>query len=522
VEDPPDRQRSGRDRPPSGRALPAPGTVRLDEPAGRWVLLATVLGSGVAFLDATVVNIALPRLGEDLGATMAGLQWTINAYTLTLAALILLGGALGDRLGRRRIFVVGVLWFAAASVLCGLAPTVGVLVGARALQGVGGALLTPGALALIQATFHPDDRARAIGAWSGLGGIAGALGPFLGGWLVAAASWRWIFLLNVPLAVAVALVSVRRVPESVDPDVGGRFDVGGAALGALALAGVTYALIEAPEKGLSSAAVLISAVAGLAAGVVFLVRERRTAHPMLPLHIFASHQFTAANVVTLCVYAALGGVFLFLVMQLQVVAGFSPVAAGTALLPVTLLLLVLSSRAGALANRIGPRLPMTAGPALAGAGLLLLAGIGPGASYAASVLPGAVLLGLGLALTVAPLTTTVLAAVDVRQAGIASGVNNAVARAAGLLAVAVLPLLVGLSGTAYQDPGVFDGAYRRVMWICAGLLFAGAALAWSTVRNDVLRTDEAGVAEGHGVPTRRPQCAASCAVAAPPLEPDRR
>lgn len=451
--------------------------------AGRWVLLATVLGSGIAGIDATVVNVALPTIGADFGTDFAALQWIVTGYTLTLASFILLGGSLGDRFGRRRIFIIGVIWFAAASLLCGLAPDAGLLIAARALQGVGGALLTPGSLAIIQATFSGGDRARAIGAWSGLGGVATAIGPFLGGWLVESVSWRWIFLLNVPIAAAVVWIAVRHVPETRDAEVTGRLDVGGAILGALALAGTTYALIEAPEQGAGSPAVVWSGVLGLAAAAAFLLVEWRGAHPMLPLRIFANRQFSAANAVTFLIYAVFGGIFFLLVVHLQVVAGFSPVASGVATLPITILMLVLSPRAGALSARIGPRLPMTCGPLLCAVALLLMLRIGSGASYLLDVLPPVVVLGLGLSLLVAPLTSTALSAVPERQAGLASGVNNAVARAAGLIAIAVLPAAAGITGDAYNDPSVFEAGFETACLIGAVVLVVGGTLAALTIRN---------------------------------------
>lgn len=398
--------------------------VRLASPQGRWILLTTVLGSGMALLDSTVVNVALPRIGRDLDADLAALQWTVNAYMVTLAGLILLGGALGDRFGRRRIFVVGVLWFAAASLLCGLAPNAGTLIAARALQGIGGALLTPGSLALIQASFHPDDRGRAVGLWSGFGGVGAAVGPFLGGWLVDGPGWRWVFLLNVPLALLCAPIALRHVPESSDERAHARFDVLGAALGAAALALLTYALIEART---GTWAVTLSAVAGAAAAVAFVVVERRGKDPMMPLDVFASRQFTAVNVVTLCVYAAFGGFFFLAALQLQVVVGWSALAAGTALLPTTVLMLLFSARSGELAERLGPRLQLGVGPLLCAAGMVLMLRVGPGASYVADVLPALLVLGLGMVTLVAPLTATVLAAVDTARAGLASGINNAAA-----------------------------------------------------------------------------------------------
>ncbi|MEU0242933.1 MFS transporter [Streptomyces sp. NPDC006235] len=476
--------------------------VRIASPQGRWILLTTVLGSSMALLDSTVVNIALPRIGRDLDADLAALQWTVNAYMVTLAGLILLGGALGDRFGRRKVFVVGVVWFAVASLLCGIAPNAGVLIAARALQGVGGALLTPGSLALIQASFHPDDRGRAVGLWSGFGGIGAAVGPFVGGWLVDGPGWRWVFLLNVPLALLCVPVALRHVPESGDQRVHGRFDVLGAVLGALALALVTYALIEAGGGG---AVVAVSAVAGLAAAAAFVVVERRRPDPMMPTDIFASRQFTAVNLVTLCVYAALGGFFFLAALQLQVVVGYSALAAGTALLPTTVLMLLLSARSGELADRIGPRIPLTVGPLLCAAGMLLMLRVGPGASYPADVLPALLVLGLGMVTLVAPLTATVLGSVDVSRAGLASGINNAAARAAGLVAVAALPLLAGMGEEAYREPGAFDVAFGKAMAWCAGALVVGAVVAAAVVRRPPPGC-------------KRPECLRHGGVTAPPLE----
>ncbi|GAA2158745.1 MFS transporter [Actinomadura napierensis] len=502
--------------------------VRLGTAPGRWIMLATVLGSSVAMLDSTVVNVALPRLARDLHADMAGLQWTVNAYTLTLAGFILLGGSLGDRYGRRRIFLIGVVWFAVASVLCGMALNVEMLVLSRALQGMGGALLTPGSLAIIQASFASDDRPRAVGAWSGLGGVAGAVGPFAGGWLVEAAGWRWVFLLNVPLAAVVVLVAARHVPESVDPRAHGRFDVPGAVLAALALAGTTYALTEAPGGRTAPAVIGAAAVVGVAAAVGFVLVERargrgrrlfggragrEVPQPMLPLEVFASRQFSAVNAVTFIMYGGMGVMFFLFVLNLQVVGGFSPIAAGTALLPVTVLMLLLSARAGALAQKIGPRLPMTAGLLVAAAGMLLVGRIGKDSSYLREVLPAVVVFGLGLAAVVAPLTATVLATADVRHAGVASGVNNAVARAAGLLAVAAIPPLAGLTGNAYNDPSRFSDGFHVAMTACAALLAAGAVLTFVTVSGDALRAPS-------GEPVE-PECRSHCSVGAPQLQPER-
>ncbi|GAB3074154.1 MFS transporter [Micromonospora schwarzwaldensis] len=460
---------------------PAPA-LRTGSAAGRGTLLAAILASGMVFLDSTVVNVALPRLGAELKATVAGLQWTVNGYLLMLAAFVLLGGALGDRFGRRRIFLLGVVWFAVASVLCGLAQGTGWLIAARFLQGAGGALLTPGSLSVLQASFHPDDRGRAIGTWSGLSGVSTALGPLVGGWLIDTLSWRWIFFVNLPLAVGVVLAAMRWVPESRDEAVSrtgghGGFDVAGALLGALALGGVTYALIDAPARG-ASPAVLAAALVGLAAVVVFVLVERRRGDTaMLPTGLFSSRLFSVLNVFTVVVYAALGGFTFFLAVYLQNVVGWSALLTGLATVPMTLLLLVGSPRAGALSARIGPRLPLTVGPVVAAVGLLLLRRVGPGASYWVDVLPGVALFGAGLTLVVAPLTTSVLGAVADRFAGVASGFNNAASRAGGLLAVAALPLLVGLSGTGYEQKGALADAYRGALLWCACLLLAGALLA---------------------------------------------
>ncbi|MFJ9338943.1 MFS transporter [Streptomyces sp. NPDC101733] len=481
---------------------PAPG-VPLHSARGRWIVFATVLGSAMALLDSTVVNVALPRIGRDLGADLAVLQWTVNAYLLTLAGLILVGGALGDRFGRRRIFVLGVVWFAVGSLLCGIAPNEGVLIAARALQGVGGALLTPGSLALIQGSIHPDDRARAVGLWSGFGGVGAAVGPFLGGWLVDGPGWRWVFLLNVPVAALCVPVALRHVPESRDPHAAGRFDVAGAALAATSLALITYALIEARD---GSVWVVCAAVVGVLLGAAFVWVERSRADPMVPPDIFASRLFTAVNLVTLCVYAAFGGFFFLVVLQLQVVAGYSALGSGAALLPTTALMLLLSARSAALGERIGPRIPLTVGPLLCAAGMLLMLRVGPDASYVRDVLPALLVMGAGMTTLVAPLTATVLASVDPGRAGLASGINNAAARAAGLLAVAGLPLLAGMGPESYLSADAFDAAFGRAMPWCAGILVFGAGLAWATVRKPAVGAPHA-------------QCRTQCALISPSLEP---
>lgn len=448
--------------------------MRMGTAPARWVLFATVLGSSLVMLDATVVNVALPRLGADLDAGFGGLQWVVNAYTLTLAAFILLGGSLGDHYGRRRVFQLGVAWFAASSVLCGLAPSVELLAVGRALQGIGGALLTPGSLAIIAAAFDPQDRSRAVGAWSALGGVAGAVGPFAGGWLVEW-NWRAVFLVNLPFAVVVLLVSARHVPESRDESAPKRIDIPGSVLGAAGLGLLTYGLIRAGD-GLD-ALVIGTCALGVVLLVGFGLVQRRSDHPLVPLDMFADRRFTAINLVTFATYAALGVFFFLLVLHLQVVAGFAPLLAGTAVLPTTLLMLLLSARAGALADRVGARPLMIGGLLLATTGVLLTLRIGANASYPVDVLPAVVVFGLGLSTLVAPLTATVLSSAPPGHTGVASGVNNAVARVAGLLAVAVIPVVAGLSGAGYTDVDRFADGFRTAMLIAAGLLLAGAVLA---------------------------------------------
>ena len=473
----------------------APGGLALKSAAGRWALLATVLGSGMAALDATVVNVALPRIGANLDAGLTSLQWTVNAYTLTLSGLLLLGGSLGDRLGRRRIFSLGVLWFAIASAGCAAAPTVQVLIGMRALQGVAAALLTPGSLAILEAVFRREDRAAAVGAWSGLGAIANALGPVVGGLLVGMAPWGWrlVFLLNLPLAALVLAVTGRWVPETRDEHATGRLDLSGAAYAALGLGALIYALIEGPVRQWP-ASMVVTAAAGLLLLVAFVVNEHRRRDPMMPLSLYGSRQFSAANLVTFLVYAALSGSLFLLPVQLQLVTGFTPVAAGSATLPVTVVMFLLSARMGRLAQRIGPRWPMTFGPVVAGIGLAMLVRVGAGSSYLAGVFPAVLVFALGLAVTVAPLTATVLAAAPERQVGLASAVNNAVARTAGLLAVAVLPALAGITPAALTDPAALSGGFHRAVLITAALCIAGGLLAAVTISDRVLTGGEEPVA----------------------------
>ena len=481
--------------------------LKLGTSRGRWVVAATVLGSGMAALDATVVGIALPAIGRDFHVGVDSMQWVVDAYTLALAGLLLLGGTLGDSYGRRRVFMIGTVWFAVASLLCGLAPNAPVLIAARALQGVGGALLTPGSLAILQASFTPDDRSKAIGAWSGLGGIATAAGPFIGGWLIGAVSWRLVFFINLPLAVAVLVITRRHMPESKSPGPVPKLDVRGALCISGALAGITYGLIEASVSGWGSAPVLIPLLAGLALLGLFIVVEAREAQPMLPLSIFRSRQFTAANAVTFVVYGALSGAFFLIPVVLQQVRHYSPMQAGTSLLPVTAIMLVLSSRSGALAAKIGPRLQMSAGPLVTAVGLVLLTrAVGPG-NYYTAVLPSVVVYGFGLAIVVAPLTSTALGAAPAEHSGIASAVNNDVARAAGLIAVALLPVAAGITGDSYLHPAFLAHGFRVAVIIAAAFCAAGGLLAAVTIQNPP-----------RPAPSPRPPAPDShCALDAPPL-----
>ncbi|HEY3140341.1 MAG TPA: MFS transporter [Acidimicrobiales bacterium] len=487
--------------------VPTGELVDFGTPRGWWVLAATVGASGMAALDGTVVNVALPTIARDLNTDMAGMQWVLNGYMLATASLILLGGSLGDMFGRRRIFLAGVVLFAAASVSCGLAPNVGFLVLARVVQGVGSALLTPGSLAILEAGFRPGDRGKAIGAWSGLGGVAAAIGPFLGGWLVDAASWRWVFLINVPLAVAVVAISLRHVPESSNPAADHRIDFRGALLISAALAALSWGLIAVGDNGWGAATVLIPLVGGVIAFAAFVVSQMRSSHPMVPPSIFSSAQFRAANLVTVSMYAGLGIVFFLLVVQLQQVLGYSALEAGAATLPITALMLTLSSYSGQVAERIGPRVQMSAGPLVTALGLLLMSRIGPGDDYLTGVLPAVVIVGLGLATTVAPLTTTALGAVDDRHAGIASGVNTTVARAAQLAAVAAIPAIAGIAGDAYLDPAVFNDGFGTGMVIAAGLVALGGVTGWLLVRNPTA-AEKAATADRNLGPTDRFQCGA--------------
>jgi EmrB/QacA subfamily drug resistance transporter len=455
--------------------------LRYSSAAGRWAIAATVLGSGMAGLDSSVVGIALPAIGHDFHTALADLQWTVDAYLVTLAGFLLLGGSLADRFGRRRVFAVGVVVFALASVVSGASPSATVLIVARALQGAGGALLTPGSLAILESSFAARDRAAAIGAWSGFTGIASAAGPFVGGFLIDAVSWRLIFLINLPVAAATLALAFRHVPESRDPAAAGSLDPPGVVLVAAELGALSFGLIEGPGLGWTSVLVLATLCAGGAALAGFVAVEAWRSAPMLPLAIFSSGRFSATNAVTFAVYAALGGVLFLVPVALQTVMGYSALQAGVALLPITLVMLALSPRSGALSSRIGPGWQMSLGPLGVAGGMLLLTRIGVHASYWTDVLPGVVLLGLGLATTVAPLTATALASAPEEHSGLASAVNNTVARSARLVAVAVLPVAAGITGASYLHPREFAAGFDAAMLIATAGTAAGGMLAAATV-----------------------------------------
>ncbi len=422
----------------------------LSEP---WVLAATVIGSAMAFIDGTVVNVALPQIQQRLGASAVDAQWIFEAYALLLAALILVGGSLGDHYGRRRIYSLGIVIFALASVGCGLALTPGQLIAARAIQGVGGAMLVPGSLAIISASFSEERRGKAIGTWSGFSGITAALGPVLGGFLVENVSWRAAFLINVPLAVVVLLIVARHVPESRDPDAR-RLDVPGAVLGTVGLGGLVFGLIEAQSNGFADPLVLVSLIAGVAALVAFIFVEKRSSEPMMPLSLFRTRNFTGANLLTLLLYAGLGGSLYFLPFNLIQVHGYSATAAGASFLPFIVITFLMSRWAGGLVTRYGAKLPLVIGPSIAACGFLLFALPGTDGSYWTTFFPAICVQGFGMSLVIAPLTTTAMNSVTGHHSGLASGVNNAVARTASMIAIPVLGLFVFTAFSATLDSRV--------------------------------------------------------------------
>jgi EmrB/QacA subfamily drug resistance transporter len=492
--------------------------------AAPWVLAATILGSSVTFIDGTAVNVALPVLQRELGTDIVGAQWIVEAYSLMLSALILVGGSLGDRVGRRRIFSAGLVLFAAASTVCGLAQTTAHLIAARAVQGVGAAMLVPGSLAIISASFSKADRGRAIGTWSGFTAISAGVGPVLGGWLIENVSWRWIFFINLPLVALVLLITWSRVPESRDDGAGERVDILGAATATLGLGGVVYALLESGGRGFQDSRVVSSLSAGAVLLALFVIVERRRgARAMMPLALFRSQTFAGANLLTFFLYGALGGLMFFLPFNLIQVQGYSATEAGASLLPFVLTMFLLSRWAGGLVRRHGAKLPLVLGPVVAGTGfaLFMLPGAEAG-SYWTSFFPAVMLMSLGMAASVAPLTTAVMGAVEERHAGVASGVNNAVARTAGLISIAALGIVMtgafarnlnarlqssdlpaetraalesqtsrlatitipeGLQGEAKQAVGraveeSFVGGFRVVVLIAAALALASGFVAW--------------------------------------------
>jgi EmrB/QacA subfamily drug resistance transporter len=457
--------------------------LRLATREGKWVVAGMVLGSAVTYVSATVVNVALPAIGDDLHADLAGLQWVTNAYLMTLAALVLTGGSAGDIFGRRRVFLIGVIGFMAASVLCAAAPNLQLLIAGRLVQGVGAALMTPASLAIIDASFDPEDKTRAIAAWASGSALASSVGPFAGGWIVDAAGWRWVFLITLPLAAFTVWATIAHVPESRDGSAGRRLDMVGSALAVVAVAGVVYALVQGPEQGWRNGTVIGAAVTGTVAGAAFILSQQRERDPMLPLRLFLSRQFSGANLYTLLVYLAISGAFFFLALQLQTVLGYSALEAGAGLVPLNVVMVLGAPKAGALAGRVGARPLVTSGSVVMAVAFAWMSRIGPGAHYLAEVLPPVLVLGAGMALMVAPLTSSVLGSVEPHDVGIASAVNNAVARTGGLLATAALPFAAGLSGKV--DAAAFDDGYQRALLMCAGLCTIGAAIAAATIGRGV-------------------------------------
>lgn len=445
------------------------------------MVAATVLGSGAVFLEGSVVGVALPSIARDLHLGIAGLQWVMNAYLLTLSALMLLGGALGDRLDRSRVFAVGAFGFAAASLACAIAPTALLLVVCRLAQGVAGALLVPNSLAMLEHAFEGEDRGAAIGQWAAWSAVSTAIGPLVGGILVDTASWRWVFAAVAPLGIGAAVIAARFAPPSRSTSPTMHIDVIGAALITLALGGLVGGLTAGPQLGFAHPLVLACLGGGFALLVVFFGVERRSAAPLLPLHVFASRQFTGANMTTLLVYGALSALFLFLMLMLQNVLHYGALKSGASLLPINALMLLISPRVGRLAERIGARVPMAVGSLVAAAGMALFTRVHAGGSYATTLLPAVCVFGLGLSMLVAPLTAAVLESVPPSQVGLASAVNNAVSRLAGLLATAIIPLVVGMTGASALTTAMVARGFVRGMWVSAALCALGAVTAWLTI-----------------------------------------
>jgi EmrB/QacA subfamily drug resistance transporter len=475
----------------------------------RLTLLAAILGSAVATIDGTIVNVALPAIERDLGGGLTGQQWVANAYLLALGSLILIGGSLGDIYGERRVFASGIAAFGILSLACALAPTIEVLIAARALQGAAGALVTPSSLAIIVGAFAPSERGAAVGSWTAWGGIAAIVGPLAGGAIVDRASWRWIFALNVPLVVATLALIFLAVPRSTGV-VKRRVDVVGAALCVLGLGGVVFALIEQPRHGWVSPVILVPLLGGAAALVALLVHERRTPDPMLELRLFARRNFAVGNLETFAVYAGIAILFFFLVIYLQQVAGYDALKSGLTTVPVTLLMFVLSRRFGGLADRLGPRLFMSAGPLISAAGILLLVRLDMHVSYLTDLLPALLVFGVGLAMTVAPLTATVLADADEADAGIASAVNNAVARIAGLVGVSLMGVVVAgtLVGDTFAANASSVRAFHEAMATCAVLVAVGGVIGAIGIQNP-RRTEAEQCAGGQLVGSPQPAVAGS-------------
>jgi EmrB/QacA subfamily drug resistance transporter len=469
--------------------------VKLASAPGRWIVAGAVLGSGAVFLEGTVVSVALPSIARDLHLGIAGLQWVMNAYLLTLSALMLLGGSLGDRLGRSRVFTVGALGFAGASLACAFAPSALVLVVCRLAQGIAGAMLVPNSLAMLEAAFDGEDRGAAIGQWAAWSAVSTAIGPLAGGFLVDSFSWRWVFAAVAPFGLGAALISHRFVADLDAHARSGKRDIAGSVLITLGLAGLIGGLTAGPRSGFTHPLVLTGLAGGVALIVAFIVAERRSASPVLPLDIFSSRQFSGANLTTLFVYAALSALFLLLMLELQNVLGYGALKAGASLLPINVLMLVISPIAGRLAERIGARLPMVCGALIAAIGMALFSRVHRGASYVAGVLPAVVVFGLGLSIFVAPLTSAVLSAVPAERVGVASAVNNAVSRLAGLLATAIIPLAAGITGANALEPTQFEGGFMRGVWISAGLCGAGAIVAWLTINPESNRKREGAKSE---------------------------